>query len=410
MILRACLLVLLIFNIGCATTYKMSDYDLDSYYRHGEYEIIIPVLQKRVAEDTKDKLIWQLNLALAYQSQGNYKQSNEEFFKIKNSLNWDKVFSLKESALAFALNDNCKKYQVAEYEQLLIQMYVALNFCFMNDYKSALVEVRSLDNAIYHLKQISSDFSFIDKTHLSYFSGLVYEANYKYDEAFIDYERAYQANPTTPYIGFDLYRTATWSGRTQFAQQIAKEYRISPAYQKAVINKHVSNIGELIVIYQNGMAPYKVEHKYRGNVAVYQSRLSLSEEAKISVNGDDSGQTYTVLNIEQLAMNFQKAQIETLFRKDMAQSIVKEVGGWIVGAGGGFVGIVAARTIAQSTSSSDLRTWFFLPKEIQIARINLPKGTQSVDIQYNQVDGLNKNVKIKPNNKTTISVKYGNKL
>lgn len=404
-------LLFLILLTGCASGYKVSDYELDAYYRRGYYEQAISGLKQKILEvDKKDQLIYELNLALAYQANGQYKESNEEFFKIKEKLNWDKVFKLKESALAFALNDNYKEFKVAEYEQLMIQFYIALNFANMNNWQSALVEVRHLDYILYQLRQINENFSFLDKTHLSYFSALVYEANHKYDEAFIDYQRAFNHSPKLPYLGFDLYRTAQWAGRSSEAKKYAQLYNIPVQYQKYVINKYIQNTGEMVVVFQNGVAPYKVEHKGWSNIPVYQPRAKMAEEAKIKVDGEEFGQTYVLLDLESMAINFQQAQIKTLFKEDMARTVLKEVAAWSIGLSGGFLGVVTARTIAQSSSGADLRTWFFLPKEIQIARVNLKTGSKKLQVNFNDIDTEHKDLKIKANKKTISTFKYGGNL
>lgn len=240
---------------------------------------------------------------------------------------------------------------------------------------------------------------------------MVYEANFKFDEAFIDYERVYQANPKSPYLGFDLYRTAIWSGRNTAAQKYATEYKIPQKYQQWVRQKSTST-GELIVVFQNGMAPHKVEHTGWRNIAVYQPRMNGAEEATLKINGEDFGHTVTMINLEQLAMDFQKAQVHTLLATDMARSFLKELAAWTVGAGSGFLGVVAARGLAHSTSNADMRSWFLLPKEIQIARISLRPGNKDLFITYNQGRGdvEEKKVMIKPNRKTFTPLKFGSSL
>jgi hypothetical protein len=399
--------------MGCASTYKPSNYDIDSNYRYGNYDLLISQIQEKIKESpTKDKILWELNLALAYQAQGNYQESNNILIKVKEKIRWQDFLNIKDETLAFLLNDKYKEFNLVEYEQFLIQVYVAMNFALMGKWQSALVEMRNADYALYNLKQSNINFTHVDKVHLSYLSGVIYEANGKFDEAFIDYERVLNSKPDLAYLKYDLYRTAYLSNRKSKAEEYKRKFSIPHHYVEFIEKGLFRQKGELIVVFQNGMAPYKAESKRWANLPELQPRVSNSEKADVVINYEDWGNTVLLMDFEKLALELYEAQYKTMLAKDVARSVLKEAAAWTVAAGSGFVSVVVARQIAHSSSNPDLRSWFLLPKEIQIARMRLSPGEHRLQLNYNYELGEveNKDIKIQPNRILMVPFRFGNNL
>src|SRR5690606_11126341 len=125
---------LLLSISSCANKKKnLNEFEVESYFTMGHYGELINDLDKKVQEDPENQLIHLLNLALAHQANGDYHQSNKVLLKIKELLRWNHILTLKEESLSLFLNENFKKLQVAEYEQLLVQFYITLNFAVLNN-------------------------------------------------------------------------------------------------------------------------------------------------------------------------------------------------------------------------------------------------------------------------------------
>lgn len=386
---------------------------MDSAYRAGLYDDLVQELQTKIKESSKDdKLMWQLNLALAYQAKGEYLQSNKVFLEVKETIGWHKTFNLKGEALRLLLTEKAGKFHLAEYEQFLIQVYVTLNFAYAGKWSEALVEMRDMDLAFYNLKSINKEFSMLDKVHLSYFSGVIYEANYKYDEAFIDYERVYKNGGDISYLKYDLYRTAWLSKRYQIAEEYRAKLGVPDHYVRYITSGNFKKQGEVVIVFQNGMAPYKGEIAGWTNTPKPMPRVREVETAELKIDYEDFGTTIPLVSIEKLAVDLYNANRSTYIARDMTRTTLKDVASVIIGAPAGFIGIAAARTIAQSTSENDLRSWFLLPAEIQIARIRLLPGVHRIQVNYNEHRGLVevRDVKVKGNSPLLVPFKYGNSL
>lgn len=404
-----CLLLLTTLLASCSSTYKgINEYELTLFYNNEMYEPVIEKLKSDIIENKDNLLINKLNLSLAYHNSHKYKESNTVLEEIKKDLRWNHILSTKEITLSFFLNDNFKKFQVTEYEQLMVQFYVALNYASMNNWTEALVEMRQLESVFIELGK-NKNFSFADKSHLSYLMGVIYEANGKYDEALIDYQRIYKHNKYHPYLSYDLFRTAWLSKQYQKAMKYAEELRVPKNYQEFVKSGKINGMGELIVINQSGLAPVKVDHTYWRNIAIYKKRDTVPDYLEIEIDSVNYGRTYPLMSLNEFSADMQKGQIKTMVAEDMAKSLMKEIVAWSVGAGSGFLGIVAARTIAHSTTSPDYRTWYFLPAEIQIARIQVKTNTKTIKANFNTIESKESRVKISEGKKKLISFKQFNK-
>jgi hypothetical protein len=269
-----------------------------------------------------------------------------------------------------------------------------------------------MDLAFYNLKSISPEFSLLDKTHLAYLSGVIYEANYKYDEAFVDYQRVLDNGGQISYLKYDLYRTAYLSKRFQLAHEYQQKFSVPDQYVQYITSGYFKNQGEVVIIFQNGMAPYKGEIPGWTNTPTPLPRVREVENAGLKIDQEDYGTTIPLVSIEKLAVDLFNANRATYIARDMARTTVKDVASVVIGAPAGLVGIVAVRTLAQSTSENDLRSWFLLPAEIQIARLRLPAGTHRIQMNYVEARGLVefKNIKVQKNTPLLVPFKYGNSL
>lgn len=395
---------------GCASS-ELKTFDLDSAYRHGRYDELVEMLQHKIKDsDSKDQLMWQLNLALAYQAQGKYRDSNNLLLAIKEKIQWSDFLNVPVETLTLVLNEKYKKFNLAEYEQFLVQVYIALNYALQNKWQEALVEMRSADLALYHLRQVNEHFKMVDKYHLAYLSGVIYEANGKYDEAYIDYERLFKARASLPNLPYDLFRTAYLAKRYALAQEYRQKFALPDSYVKYIEQGIFRQQGEVVIFFQNGMAPFKTVSKRWGNLPEYQPRLSQVITAPIAIDYEDWGTTTVLVDLEKLALDLYEAQYKTMLAKDVARSSLKEAASWVVGASGGFVGIVVTRQIAHSTTEPDLRSWFLLPKEFQISRLRLKPGEHKIQLNYTPSNIENKLIKVQANKMQLVPFKFGNDL
>lgn len=352
--MKLVLILLSFLMVSCATNSVVTEYDLDAAYRHRHYGYLIPHMEKRALEAKElDKLLKLLDLAVVYQNSGEYKKSHETFLKAKKYVQWNDYISLSEETTSLLMSENYKKYKIEDHEQLLIHAYEMFNFMFLQNTESALVEARALDQSLYRLSRENEFFKKDENFYGSYLSGIMYEQNKQYDEAYIDYKRVYNSNPKFAYIGYDLYRTAYYAKNFADAQKWAKTFGISKEYQDLIISGEYKKLSEVVVIYQNGSAPHKVPHPGWAGVAAFQPRINGAEDAAIEISGVDRGQTIPLFNIEALAIDIAASRHKKMLARDVARKVAKEALMLPLDVATGFVGGAIARVAIHSTASPD---------------------------------------------------------
>ncbi len=370
-----------LFIIACSTTNNTSQFDKETLFKLKEFDYLVFHLEKEIKENPND-LNLKLNLATIYQIQKKYNLSNKIFIEVRERFGLLKKRDSKDKIISQLLSDNYTKYNIPEYEQFLIQIQIIFNFIALNDFEGALIESKNMDYVIFQLKK-DKEYSFLNEPAFSYISGMVYELNNKYDEAYIDYKRVYDMNQNYPYIKFDLIRTGYLSKRSVVFKN--NDY--------LTFVKKKQKYDNILIISQEGLAPLRSQDEEWKSVYKLTSRVNYILDSKVKVNSEFFGIMHNLIDIDNLANNFLKARKSILIKQSAVKTIGKEALGWAIGAPGGFAGVFVARTIAHETSNIDERSWFYLASKINFVRLNVNKN----DIVAIESDGIELTYKNKKN-------------
>ena len=167
----------------------------------------------------------------------------------------------------------------------MLHSYKALSYVFENQLESALVEIRRANKVQEDaLKDNQAELDkrteeaaagYPDMTTLIgdvkngfqnaftfYLSGMLYEANKQFDDAYIDYKKALEINTDNTYLQQNVLRLAKKQGFDQdfetFSQRFGK------------LNEVNANQGQVIIIAEQGLIPAKQEYNLR--LPIYTSR------------------------------------------------------------------------------------------------------------------------------------------
>lgn len=209
----------------------------------------------------RNSLLYHLELGRLFHLQGQYKESNKHLNFADDLMDYQS--SLADFALSVLVNSNAKKYRAEEFEKILIHYYKALNYSYLNETEDALVEVRRMNLKQQKLsengkKQYNKD-AF---GHL--LMGQIYEKAFEYNNAFIAYRNAYEIYledfdklgvKLPNQLKYDLLKTAYLSRKYNEVARYEKEFQLKYTPTK-------NEFGEVIIYWENGQAPYKVEKNY----------------------------------------------------------------------------------------------------------------------------------------------------
>src|SRR5690606_34903386 len=95
-----------------------------------------------------------------------------------------------------------------------------------------------------------------------YLSGLIWEADRKWDDAYIAYKDALNRDPTNKVFQVEVFRLSQFANRQQETKALFKKLGVGlEAVQKLEKQNPISkDDSELIFIYQNGKGPIKKPH------------------------------------------------------------------------------------------------------------------------------------------------------
>lgn len=330
------------------------------------------LLEPMAKQEGKDQLVYLLDYATALQRAGRYQESAKAFGLAEQIADLQDYHSLSKVTSSLLLSEEMIQYKGDDYEKVLINAMNAVNYLEMNQLDEALVEVRRLNTKLYKYKYEGKR-DYEQNPFAFYLSAIIWEADHKWDDAYIAYKQAHDVIPDYPLLREDLIRSAL---RAQRAEDLAKwrkqfpEVKIRPEWTNR-------DMGEIILIYQQGWGPRKFPRPESPRFPKLFPVTSNTWYAHLLIDGVVAAKTSLVFSVEDMA-------IKTL-DDDYARLVASRVGGVVakaavadqIGQKNAAFGQLA--WIAMNVADrADLRQWSTLPKTFQIARVFVAPGFYKV--------------------------------
>lgn len=355
-------------------------------------------------------VLYSMDLGVIQHDAGQYKDSNQSLEAAEQRMEELYTRSLSKEGGRFLLNDNTVDYAGERFERVLVNVYRALNYLFLGDRESALVEVRKLSRLLQEYADVYGAAKTVYKTDAfaQYVSALLYADGGQADDARIAFQ-----NATSAYAGY----TSAYGMRAPVLQ--------APTSDGAA--------GELVFFHANGVAPRKVSQSVSvaWNQAVVAVNLSKNDEAQAAqalnaVRAGLIGQAITVAFPAYVQDPFQIVaseveaggrraatqlvqDVSAIARKDLAErqaairarAIARAAIKYILGKAVTdqcvkkygkdsltcqFMNL-GRTVVATATEVADTRAWGTLPAQFRLARLPLPPGTHDVTVRYMHAGG-----------------------
>lgn len=368
------LLSILILSAGCAT-YQSNVAPAKHALKAGDATQAANLLKPFALEESKDQLVYLLDYATALQAAGDYQESNKYFLqadKLMEDLDYHSVSKLAGSLLT---SEEMVQYKGESFEKVLVNAYMALNYIMLGKMEDALVETRRLNEKLSKYRR-EGEYHYEENPFAHYLAGMIWEADKKYDDAYIEYKRAYELDPTMERLPTDLLTLSKLSQRKdeykKWKQEFPSSFENPQAYDK--------NMGELIVLVQQGWGPTKHPRPEAPRYPMLLPEYSVIQDCRIQIVDGDSRRCQTAYNV-------QKVAIQTL-NDDYGSLVARRIGGVATK-------MVVADQVRQKnklagdllllgmliSDRADLRQWSFLPQSFQMVRWYLPAGTYQIQMQ-----------------------------
>lgn len=370
---------------GCASV-RMGDTEADRLFKSGDYAQAAEHLKKGLEKETlegKDGLLYLLDYALALHTAGRFEESTKAFIKADALTEIKDYTSLSAEAATLLTSDNIKQYKGEEFENVLINVYNAMNFACLGKYENARVEARRVNRKL-NLMITEGKRKYQQNAFARYLSAIVWEADKNWNDAYIDYKMAYELMPSFPGIGEDLWRMAYRLQNERDLSKWEKTFGLS-AEIRAREKKRASpdRPGEIVVIFQNGLSPIKRPDPGFHSVPKFYPRTNLVSHADVTILSGgkevDRNSTKILMDIEAVAIQNLDEKWGGIVAKKIAGAVAKEVIGNQIDKATKNSGLgTLFKLVAYASDQADVRSWNLLPKNLQIARFWVDPGTYEV--------------------------------
>ncbi len=381
---RRCGRYLLIFLLLFATVscvgggYVHKSRRARSAFHRGNYDKALAWYQEQNTPK-KDQLLYLLDQGVILNAAGRYQESIavfEQAIELSDARQGAQVGSQTASMVS---NDNYIPYQGHDFERLLMTVYQILNYIGLEDYRGALVEVRSLHNRYGDFFKAGQK-DYLSNAFATYLAGLVWDTNGNLNDAYIDYKKTFEINGSFAALEQDLLNGAWRLGFLDEYRGWRKKFEqskrpLEPGY------------GEVILILNTGEVPRRRSTEERHSlqfipIPYYPDTGGPVATVTVRVNGETRGETVPLYRVDQAAAKALAADKPAIITRALARLVAKEGAAVAIGKEvdedlGILFGILVL-----STNRADLRSWLTLPRAFQVSKFSLPAGVYDLELRW----------------------------
>lgn len=359
--------------LSCAT-YQDKTREAKSLIRDGRFTQAEMELLPLAEKESDSQLVHLLDLASLYQAKGEYRKSADYFIRADKMSEIVDYTSLSRETGAILLGEEQLQYKGDDFEIVLIHAMNAINFLSLGDLDSSLVEVRRLNEKMNRFKNDAGREYFSKSGFAQLLSGLIWEADRKWDDAYIAFEKAAQTMDMNDFLKADLLRAAAKSGRKEDLHKWQKAF---PEVKKDVYLPDKKS-GELVILYMQGLIPEKIFHPSSYRYPSMSRILADGQWARLKIQ-DKEYLSHKVYDAESVAIASLLDQYDKLVARRMGGLVGKAVVADQIRQKNQLLGDLA--WIAMNLSDrADLRQWSTLPASFQMIRVWLPEGEYPLEL------------------------------
>ena len=383
---------------GCAS-YSSSFSVIQNDLADRQYDAALQEIEKQSITKT-DRVLYLLNKGMVLSMKGDFAASNRALEAAKDEMDRLYATSVSENVLSLTVNDTMVSYAGDDYEQVLVHLYMALNYLELGQTDDARVEALQIDAKLREIGEKIPDNNYVEDAFSLYLTGLIYEDSGEWSDAMISYRQAYVAYkkykqaykvPMPRMLKFDLLRLSKLHGLNDEFAEYTKEFGIEQNQESADTPEH----GELVFVLNNGLAPIKRErYIYAGNplsetkeriaVPYYESRTNDVGAARITV-ADNSAHTELMENIDAMAKSSLDARMPAIIASAVARGGNNAKQNATQNSNNddsSLMGTLWAMVVGTfTTQRADTRSWLTLPADIHMARLSLPPGKYNIKVE-----------------------------
>lgn len=353
----------LLLLISCAT-YQMKVDNFMTYLSQGQPAEAASNIKELAYQEGDDQVVYLLEYATAQQMSGNYEESNKAFLKAEELMDIKDYHSVSRITGSLLLNQGMVQYKGEDHEKILVNAMLAINYLMLGRLEEALVETRKINDKLYKYR-FEGKKNYQQNPFAIYLSALIWEAGRNWDSAYIDFKKVFELNPQLEYLRGDLVRSAKRAGRIDELSQWSHQFGIKPP--------QANDMGEVVLIYQQGWGPKKRPNPSFPRVPQLYPRYSITQRARLEVENGAMESTQLAVDVTDVSIKTLDEQYSDLVAQRMAGIATKAVIADQVRQRDDVLGELLWIGL-NLADQADLRQWTSLPASFQIAKLQLKEG------------------------------------
>jgi len=390
--LAAALLVCLA-ACGCGT-YKRRTASARAAFYSARFDQAAREYEEGSLRAGRNRLLYLLEAGMAYRAARDFENSNRCFIAADDLIEKLNFTSAAEVAASLAWDDRALTYRGEEFEAVLVNTFMALNWLEQGGplaAEKALVECRRFD---WKLRQLSEHRGrkYLRNAFSRYLSGIAYEMDGEPNDAYIDYRRVHRLRPDFEPVRRDLVRLSAALGFDDHRESWEKKFGLK--HDAAALK----DTGEVLVVLEAGRSPEKgpINDGQFLHLPKYYSFAPAEAGAEVVVKGRVMARTVVLEDIEATARKTLSSRMAGKVAKQIGKSAIR------VGAALGTRVLVREATrrkvkkrssrlladlaallvyaLLSANDETDTRCWMTLPANLQVARIRLPAGRHRIEL------------------------------
>jgi len=366
------------FILGCAS-YQSNISGARTLMEERQFDPAIEKLKKLADESGGDQLAYMLEYATALHQAGRYADSNKVFIAADKLADLNDYTSLSRTAGTYVVSEGLTQFRPETFEYLLINVYEALNFIMLGDFENAQVMSRRIDEKLKKM-EVDKESKKKQASFAAYLSAMIWEAQGDWDNAFVLYNKAYEAVPDVEQYQRDVLIAARRSNRPDAYEKLKAKF---PQIDKSVNWNQIRQQGEFVFIFQQGWIPRKQPRRENQQLPVMVPVASQTRRATAEVDGTHY-ESKMVFDLDNVATITLEDDYKRLVAKALARTATRDA--VILAAANNqrntALDVAALGSfILGAVDRADLRQWSTLPAEFQVVRVYLNPGPHKITIK-----------------------------
>jgi len=355
-------------GVGCAT-YRKGLGDFEKDLRNREPAKAAEVVKAKAFADGDSQVVYLLEYGTAQQIAGNYGESTRALLLAEGQTEVKDYHSISRVAGSLLLSEGVKQYKGDDFEKVMINGMLAVNYLAQNKIEDAQVECRKLNDKLYKYR-FEAKRDYRQSPFAFYLSALIWESAHDWDAAYIDFKNTYDVHPNFPYLREDLVRAARAAHRDDDLARWTKAFA-------PVTASDLRKNGEAVLIFQQGFGPIKRPHPNFSSIPKLYPVDAVTVRARFEVEKGDAELTQTLFDVTDTAVRTLDEQYAGLVAMRLAGIGTKAVVADQIRQQNALLGNLAWIGM-NLLDHADLRQWSSLPATVQIAKLRLKPGAYKV--------------------------------